>query len=1676
MKNQNLTIKFQMVLLFVAMLSSINSFGQWQSINPGAGGQVQDIVCDPNIPNRVFLASDMEGVYESTDNGQSWHETGHLKQNRVYAVAITPGNSNKMFVGTLYGLEVSNDAGSHFDLVASSKKLSIGAIAVSPSSTNTVIAGVGWRDDSDFASNFGMSRNGNIVTFRSTNGGSSWQKIEISGSGDRNVYSIQFDKNNANIAYMGTSQGVFKSTNAGASWFALGGNPGTNTGVSLSPNGQYLYGTFNYDLYVTSTASISWQSKMSGLDGNAKYWYPEVDPRDNGSSHKVTMAILGDRPGLYEGTFNWSGNSLSNYSWKKIWEGTSGYDTGWDKATPNPRVAHYTPASWSRAIWSTTNQTIFQATPGGSGWGWNWNNKYSIPNNNFNVGGNPTYSGRGTASTYTYGIAMQGSYMIQTMADNGWMESWDGGESWSNMQMRFKGQQSDSQSADIGYDNGKYIAISESSPSCYGGACFSGGRLWTKILSATPSTSDEWIQVNGSVKGPNGTFNGGQYRDISVSPVKRDRVFACSNDYGVFMIDDLWAAANGASNLQYIGLAGIRTKKIAPHPTNADIVFVTSNSGGGQGVYKGVKSGSNWNFSQILSGSGWDAEVDVWEYNGQVYVFYFGYIGGEFKGMLSMDQGNTWNTVMTSNIAKGLNTPSWYSQVAEDFRFSSKGGIAGYDNKIVLCYYDHRQQQTYGVYRGTINGANNVSWEDWTGDIHFGGFTSAIVKEGMDGNRYFFASTAGAGAIKRAVDAVATTPPNAPSNLAASTVSSGQISLSWNDNSNNESGFKIERKQGSGSYSQVGTASGSSFTDSGLSASTSYTYKVRAYNSAGNSAYTGEASATTNAPEPCSSNNLVTNGEFDNALSGWSAYSGQNGSVATTSVVTNGGLSGTNSAFTDISNGGSVGSSDIQLWNNVSLVSGKTYEVKYKAKAASNRTMRVQLHQEGGGWTGYGEHTINLTTSSADYTFEVTMSTTDSNARLNFFLGGSSANVWIDGVVVSEKCANTIIPTSVSISGCPSSSVTVGGAVNLDETVAPSNATDKNVTWSSSNTSVATVSNSGLVTAVAAGSATITVTTVSGSKTATCDVTVVPAVVVPTSVSVSGCPGSNLEIGATANLDETVLPSNATDKSVTWSSSNNSVATVSNTGLVTAVAAGSATITVTTNSGSKTATCGVTVNAGSGGCTNPNLVSNAEFDSALSNWSTYSGQNGSSATSSVVTNGGLSGTNSALINISNGGSVGSSDVQFWNNVSLVSGKTYEVIYQAKAVSNRTMRVQLHQDGGGWTGYGEHTINLSSSAATYSFEVTMSTTDNNARLNFFLGGSSANVWIDGVIVREKCANPIIPTSVSISGCPGSNMTIGATANLNETVSPSNATDKSVTWSSSNNSVATVSSSGLVTAVAAGSATITVTTVSGSKTATCGVTVSAPACNNPNIVSNGEFDSGTANWQFYVNTGAGANASWAVVSGAGLSGSNSAKVTISNGSNADSQVQLYSNLGSLTSGKTYQVIFKAKAAGSRSMRVGVLKGSSPWTNYLSQNVNLTTSVQDFTLEFTMSENSSDSRVDFFLGNNNNDVWVDAVIVKEKCSSGSRNAAPIASLSEVKLYPNPMAIGQELTIDASELSQFNMQIISMEGRVIFEKQFSSVESSIKLRVDELNHNGIYMIRFNDGTNQWVQKLIVR
>jgi uncharacterized protein YjdB len=355
-----------------------------------------------------------------------------------------------------------------------------------------------------------------------------------------------------------------------------------------------------------------------------------------------------------------------------------------------------------------------------------------------------------------------------------------------------------------------------------------------------------------------------------------------------------------------------------------------------------------------------------------------------------------------------------------------------------------------------------------------------------------------------------------------------------------------------------------------------------------------------------------------------------------------------------------------------------------------------------------------------------------------------------------------------------------GNQYTLTKVVLPTNASDKNVNWTSSNSSVATVDGTGKVTAVAVGNATITATSLlDASKKGTCSVAVTNNPVEVTGITLNS--GSvTLNKFETSQLTETVLPINAANKAVSWTSDNTAVATVSSSGLITANGEGNATITATTVSAGKTAICNVTVNL-------PlfqyvKLVSKA----------TIGGGNTTEMNDIVWKN--------------------ISDVTVatnWKQTTTLPGE-----FETNLGSPMSMKsVTLHPC---WTKnylpssfdvYGKKNIG-DSYILIYSISSLTLADYATTPKEFLFAGGGGTVSVTGVSLNK--------TTTSI--------TLGSNETLIATVAPANATNKNVSWSSSNTAVATVNSSGAVTGVAAGTATITVTTQDGGKTATCTVTVS------------------------------------------------------------------------------------------------------------------------------------------------------------------------------------------------------------------------------------------------------------
>jgi uncharacterized protein YjdB len=413
------------------------------------------------------------------------------------------------------------------------------------------------------------------------------------------------------------------------------------------------------------------------------------------------------------------------------------------------------------------------------------------------------------------------------------------------------------------------------------------------------------------------------------------------------------------------------------------------------------------------------------------------------------------------------------------------------------------------------------------------------------------------------------------------------------------------------------------------------------------------------------------------------------------------------------------------------------------------------------------------------------------NFQVAAFRGNMSGNA-VFGEPSNVAAASTLsitppnpVVTTVTVSPA-SASVAVGATSALQATAKDQNGnamTGQTVTWSTSNAAAATVSSTGVVAGIAAGSATITATSSGVSGTSAITVTVgPPPPPVVTTVTVAPTSAS-LVAGATTTLQATVKDQNGnamTGQTVTWSTSNATAATVNPNGVVTGVAAGSATITAT--SSGKTGTSSITVTAVSPvvatvtvAPTSASVVAGA----TTTLQATVKDQNGNVMTGQTVT----WSTNNALA-----ATVNSSGV--------VTG----------------------------VAAGSATITATSSGKT--------------------GTSSITVTAVSPVVTTVT---VAPTSASIVA--------GATTTLQATVKDQNGnvmTGQTITWATNNAAAATVNSSGVVTGVAAGSATITAT--SSGKSGTSSITVTAVSGGGTLLFQENFEDANLASRGWYDNTSA------------------------------------------------------------------------------------------------------------------------------------------------------------------------------------------------------------------------------
>jgi hypothetical protein len=746
-----------LALFFLASASIVGAQQGWRILHPGQGGQVQDITLAPAQPGRLYVLSDVEGLYRSDDFGESYrHIAEGIHNSMCFELACDPSDAGRIYLGTIRGLLISDDAGETWrpleftmgwrgtDDAGGQNGMPIATIEIDPTDPQTLYFANSWKikDGLPVWTAFGFSNAFNATNsdlyhtgriWRSRDRGETWTELTFEPvSGYMNIHSIVVNPANPAQIFVSAHSGLYVSNDRGDTWTKINTPAGAyfGRGATITPDGEWVYACFTVEntpiawrqsapngsrnppatIFAARNQGTNWtwHNRGTGLgsssDANdAEYAYPAVSPDSTGANHTVLLGTAIGSAGLWQTTFTVdnAANSISDPGWTRIFGNPAPpfeYIPGWDTYNITGRYYEYTPPTWpEKRIWTTGNQTMFEGDPSALGWPTSlhsWRERYSRLIGT--TDGVRTYQHRGTASSINWDVDADGLYAVQAMSDNGIAESVDGGVSWT----RLNGP---------GVPNGQAAYIVKNTiPRVVlagAGTGFLGGT-GTVNLHASRLISDgfnSWM-TNITTRGLSGGVS-----DFSADAITGHQVYVATSNalYQADNIHDLWNTTDPVFRSIFTG----SVTRVIAHPRLANTLYILT----GGGVRRGISldGGATWSFSANLAPSN-ATDFAVWEYAERTYIAYTGPVAANPVAYLSDDDGASFRQIFTGNT--DLPAFPWRSWIFNTSLNVTLKGIVGFEDCVMFGTGMRNQRKSLGMMKGRISGAGDalsVTWSDW---------------------------------------------------------------------------------------------------------------------------------------------------------------------------------------------------------------------------------------------------------------------------------------------------------------------------------------------------------------------------------------------------------------------------------------------------------------------------------------------------------------------------------------------------------------------------------------------------------------------------------------------------------------------------------------------------------------------------------------------------------------------------------------------------------------------------------------------------------------------------------------------------------------------------------------------------------------------------------------------------
>lgn len=761
-------------------------FSYWKALSVGGGGAVMSFDTSAR-PGTVYVSADMEGIYRSDDYGDSWHiRTRGLDNVFTRVIKAHPTDPDTVYLGTMTGLWKSTDGAASWMALGRGTDLDgvpIQQIVFDPLNPSFlyVTPGLGSRENA-------IGINGNVKRmklgvpeaaqshyFKSSDGGTSWEKIRYADKGGdiaHTIFDIAIDQADTDRMFLSSTYGVYKTTNGGKSWMEMNIPDSHPRGVQLTPDGQWLYGTFRGDkkdgstggIYVARAddGSLKWIQIDQSMPERGNYWPIGLDPFD--PSGRTLFAGSNDkaRVGLFKGTVTFGEHPSAE--WRQYLKGHI-RTTGWLEAhaneSPIVRRFGFSKPGWKdKKMWASTGMSLYMTDRDDeTSDGPVWNEKYSAETEVF---GKPFFKGRGFESTFVYDVAVNENYIAAGMADHGFLESYDGGNSWREVNFMYPkgaGMGSNSRVSVMKFmpsDRSKMIAGLG-----WGYGAGNGGVLYMRDVDPSNPDVTQWTWLAGGPDEKNGLVNQ-MILDLVFDPSDVSRLFVGLQRGGIYMTDDFESIVDGRSG-RFRSITedsdmipkNMRVHKMVMDPLGRARLYVASDAGFLIGK---ERSGGSWSWTKTIDGNVPGIAVAETP-SGKTVVLAAGSTTGENSQgavLLSGDHGATWTPVLLENEILQYNG-NMSADDLERYRYIFPEIAADRDaggNIYLSVTASERRSDGKSVRAnsnflvGSLSDNGAVVWRSMLGGLAFS-HANRLVVHSEDGQPVLYDATRGAGVWKR---------------------------------------------------------------------------------------------------------------------------------------------------------------------------------------------------------------------------------------------------------------------------------------------------------------------------------------------------------------------------------------------------------------------------------------------------------------------------------------------------------------------------------------------------------------------------------------------------------------------------------------------------------------------------------------------------------------------------------------------------------------------------------------------------------------------------------------------------------------------------------------------------------------------------------------------------------------